>query len=305
MTAADRYNSPAAFRRALTDKLKNAARHSQWTLQQLQRQVAYDRLLERLYVINDDWIVKGATALLARDIGVRGSLDIDVYSAVAQEVAEADVRMAAATDLGDWFRFEIGPPTPIGNNSIRLPVDAIIGATTWAAFHVDLSGPDIRMTGRPDDVPPVARGLIPEVEQRGYRAYPLADHVADKVAATYEQHGEGRNPSTRYRDLVDLVAIALGASVEADAQVTALRSEFERRGLVLPQSFDVPDRSLWGRGYAAEARRSLLDIATTLDEALAIVQPFLDPLFDGQAAGAWSSADLRWTVLSIPCCAEY
>jgi hypothetical protein len=137
----------------------------------------------------------------------------------------------------------------------------------------------------------------PEVEQRGYRAYPLVDHVADKVAATYEQNGEGRNPSTRYRDLVDLVAIVLGASVEATAQLTALRSEFERRDLMLPESFDVPDRSLWEPGYAAEARRSLLDTAMTLDEALAIVQPFLDPLFDGRAAGAWISTEQRWTEL--------
>jgi hypothetical protein len=26
--------------------------------------MAYDRLLERLYLVDDDWIVKGATALL-------------------------------------------------------------------------------------------------------------------------------------------------------------------------------------------------------------------------------------------------
>jgi hypothetical protein len=295
MTAADRYASPAAFRRALTDKLKDATRHSQWTLQQLQRQVAYDRLLERLYLIDDGWIVKGAMALLARDLGVRGSLDIDVYRAVTQEVAEADVWRAAAADVGDWFRFEIGPPIPIGNNSIRLPVDAIIGATTWAGFHIDLSGTDLRMTGHPEDVPPIARGIIPEVEQRGYRAYPLVDHVADKVAATYERHGEMGNPSTRYRDLVDLVAIVRGGSVEATAQMTALRSEFERRGLMLPESFDVPDRLLWERGYAAEAQRSLLETAQTLDEALAVVRPFLDPLFQGRAAGAWSSAEQRWT----------
>lgn len=126
-------------------------------------------------------------------------------------------------------------------------------------------------------------------------SYPLADHVADKVAATYEQHGEGRNPSTRYRDLVDLVAIARGASVEATAQVRAVRSEFERRGLMLPESFNVPDRSLWARGYAAEARRSLLDTATTLDEALAIVRQFLDPLFDSRAAGTWIPTEQRWT----------
>src|SRR5438132_4554859 len=109
MTAGNRYRTPAAFRRALTDKIKEAANRSRWTLPQLQRQVAYDRLLERLYLIDDGWIVKGATALLARDLGVRGSLDIDVYRAVTQPIAEADARRAAALDIGDWFRFEIGP----------------------------------------------------------------------------------------------------------------------------------------------------------------------------------------------------
>lgn len=71
MTAKDRYATPAAFRRALSDRIKVAAAAGPWTFQQLQRQVAYDRLLERLYLIDDGWIVKGATALLARDLGVR------------------------------------------------------------------------------------------------------------------------------------------------------------------------------------------------------------------------------------------
>ena len=108
MSAGDRYATPVAFRRALTDRLKVAARESRWTLQQLQRQVAYDRLLERLYLIDDGWIVKGATALLARNIGVRGSLDVDLYREAAREVAEEELRRAAAAAIGDWFRFEIG-----------------------------------------------------------------------------------------------------------------------------------------------------------------------------------------------------
>lgn len=295
MSAGDRYATPAAFRRALTDRLKAAAKEGRWTLQQLQRQVGYDRLLARLYLIDDGWIVKGATALLARDIGVRGSLDVDLYREVAREIADEEVRRAAATDLGDWFRFEIGGGIDIGNHSVRLPVNATIGATTWVEFHVDLVGSDLRMTGQPEDVPPLARGVIPEVEQRGYRAYPLVDHVADKIAATYERHGEERRPSTRYRDLVDLVAIVTGASVEAAAQCVALRSEFERRGLVLPTSFDVPDRALWEPGYAAEARRSLLDTAQTLDEALAVVRPLIDPLLNGSACGSWEPESRRWS----------
>ena len=73
------YGSPTAFRQALTDKLKAKAKEGPWTLAQLQRQMAYDRLLERLYLTSEDWIVKGATALLARDIGVRATIDIDLY----------------------------------------------------------------------------------------------------------------------------------------------------------------------------------------------------------------------------------
>jgi Nucleotidyl transferase AbiEii toxin, Type IV TA system len=85
------------------------------------------------------------------------------------------------------------------------------------------------MTGQPEAAPPLAHHVIREVEQHGYRVYPLADHVAGKIAATYEEHGETRRPSTRYRDLVDLVAIVNGASVSAEAQSLALRSEFDRR----------------------------------------------------------------------------
>ena len=294
MTAGDRYLTPAAFRSALTDMLRESTKTSPWSFQQLQRQVAYDRLLERLYLVDDGWIVKGATALLARDLGVRGSLDVDIYRAVAHEIAAADVRTAAALDIHDWFRFEIGPVHPIGNNSVRLPVNALIGATTWVAFHIDLSGTDLRMTGQPDDVPPIARMIIPRVEQRGYRAYPLADHVADKVAATYERHGEMGNPSTRYRDLVDLVAIVGGATLRAEAQAIALRSEFERRSLALPESFDIPDRSLWEEGYAAEVRRSILETAQTLDEALVIVRGYLDPVFRGRTTGLWIPIEQQW-----------
>ena len=85
------YRTPAAFRRALTDKLRTLAPpHGPWPLASLLRQFGYDRLLARLYLVDDGWIVKGATALLARDLGMRGSLDVDVYRqdpALAQSTA--------------------------------------------------------------------------------------------------------------------------------------------------------------------------------------------------------------------------
>jgi hypothetical protein len=260
--------------------------------------MAYDRFLERLYLVDGNWVVKGATALLARDIGVRATIDIDVYLPAARVVAEAELRQAADTDIGDWFRFEIGSPRPVADTGgVRLPVTAFVGNTRWAAFHVDLVGSNLRMTGEPEDVPPLAAVSMPDLRQHGYRVYPLVDHVADKVCAIFERHGVTDEPSTRYKDLVDLVAIVLARSVEALPQMAALRSEAARRGLRLPERLEVPDRARWEPGYAAEAGRSLLRSAQTLDEALADVGRFVDPLLDGSALGRWHLDDKAWAEL--------
>jgi len=199
-------------------------------------------------------------------------------------------------DIGDWFRFEIGPSRSAADGAagIRLPVTARIGATVWANFQVDLVGEQVRMTGEPEDVPPLARVAIPGVEQHGYRAYPLVDHIADKVAAMLARYGPRALPSTRFKDLLDLVAIVSAASVDAEAQRTALSSEAARRGIALPSSFAVSDLALWRPGYAAEAERSLLPIAGTLEEALEVVRPFLDPLLDATARGRWDPRNLSW-----------
>lgn len=291
-----RYATPGAFRAALTDKLRTLSQRTQWTLPQLRRQFAYDRLLERLYIMDPGWVVKGAVALLARDIGVRGSLDVDVYRAKAADAAEAELREATSRDLGDWFRFEVGPRRAVGDDSsaVRLPVAAYIGQQEWERFHIDLVGADLRMRGKPDDVPPIAQVELPGLQQNGYRAYPLADHVADKIAATFERYGQTQMPSTRYRDLVDLVAIARGASIDAVQQLQSLRSEAERRGVALPQRFDVPDRALWASGYSRAVAESVLADAGTLDEALAIVRPFIDPLLQGTADGHWDHELRTW-----------
>ncbi len=297
MTDERAYASPRAIRQAISDRLKAiAAPNGQWTLTELQRQFAYDRLLARLYVIDDSWVLKGAVALLARQVSVRHSTDIDLYRDAERTMVEQELRAAGDLDLGDWYRFEIGPGQVLtgGTGGMRYPVVAWIGATQWSTFHVDLVGTGVRMTGTPDHVPPIADISIPGIEQPGYRAYPLVDHVADKVAAIFEPHGEGR-PSTRFRDLVDLVALVVSIRVGAEGQRTALLSEAERRGLTLPDRFDVPDRELWEGGFARAARRAIGLPVATLDEALTVVRPFLDPVLHGTASGTWDPDLQAWT----------
>lgn len=297
MTEQSRYTTPAAFRRALTDRLRPLTLDGTWTLSQLQRQTAFDRLLTRLYQANGEWVIKGATALLARHIGVRGTLDIDLLLARARADVEVELRAAAATDIGDWFRFEIALARPVaaGTPGVRLPVTAYIGATVWSSFHVDLFGSDLKMTGTPDRVEPLVRIEMEGVSQGQYRVYPIVDHVAEKVVATFQRYGDRQMPSTRYKHLVDLVAISSVASVDAAELRTALESEADRRDVVIPVCFDVPDRALWSSGYAKAAREAKVTEGATLNDALALVTSFVDPVLDGTARGRWLPATRTWS----------
>src|SRR5580698_3531354 len=72
MNGARAYASPQSLRQAVTDRLREIATpRGLWTLGELQRQFAYDRLLTLQYVIDDGWVLKGAVALLARQVSVR------------------------------------------------------------------------------------------------------------------------------------------------------------------------------------------------------------------------------------------
>jgi hypothetical protein len=81
----------AAFRQALTDRLRAKAKTDRWTLSQLQGQMAYDRLLERLYLLDEGWIMKGATAVLAGHRGA-ATIDIDIYRRGRYGRRRGDVR---------------------------------------------------------------------------------------------------------------------------------------------------------------------------------------------------------------------
>ena len=295
MGESSRYASPEAARRAVTDRLKIQAAHSPWALADLQRQYAYDQLIERLYRVDGGWVIKGATALLARRVSVRHTIDLDVYRAGAIAETERLLREAAALDIGDWMTFEIGAAVQIhasGAQAARAKVETFIGVRLWSAFQVDLVAEGIELTGHPDPVHPLTDIEILTSPRKTWQAYPLVDHIADKVCAILERH-QGL-PSTRYKDLVDLVAIVHHTTVAASLQREALVKEGRRRGLSLSRAFEVPDRQMWERGYRAEARRTTGLDEANLDAALTTVRPFLNPLLDGTATGSWDPLTQTW-----------
>jgi hypothetical protein len=298
-----RYADPGALRQAIADRLRHVARDRLGAqLSDLQRQFAHDRLLARVFSAEPEaWVLKGATALLARLYGsARHTLDIDLHRPGAGlDRAEAALRAAASTDVGDYFRFTLEPGRRIaeGRATLRVPVTAYLGATSFARFHVDLvSG--VRMTGEPDDVSPLVPVGLPGIVSVQYRAYPIADHIADKVCALVELHPRAGRPaqvSTKYRDLVDLAVIAHTQPVDAAALRVALASESQRRGLGLPVTFNAPDAPGWRTGYARVAKDVPALAERDLEAALVTVRRFLDPILGGTATGSWRPDRQDWT----------
>lgn len=303
MTEEKRYATPVALRAAINDRLRAAvAKDQHRTLQDLLRQFAYDRLLYRIFSSDDAgrWVLKGATALLARLHGdARHSIDVDLYDqAGSLDDAEAALRAAAARDVGDYFRLVLSPGRRIADAgvAIRISATAFIGATEFARFNVDLVA-GTGMTGTPDEAGPLVPIAVPGVPQIAYRIYPLADHIADKILAIVERHARGTGAaisSTRYRDLVDLVVIARREAVAADALSVALGEQARRRSVDLPDQLRPPGDAAWRTGYARIARdlASLHDI--DFDQAVETVSRFVDPVLQRRAGGAWAPEQQAW-----------
>jgi hypothetical protein len=296
------YGDPLALSQAINDRLRALVRERHGSqLADLRRQFAYDRLLSRVFQgERDQWVLKGATAMLARLAGVaRHTLDIDLYWSKGH-LAEAEValRAAAAVDLGDYFRFTLSPGRRIaqGLGAIRVPLAAYLGATVFANFHVDLVA-NLTMTGTPDEVPPLVPLNLPGIVSSTYRAYPVADHVADKVCALLELHPRQDDqpaPSTRYRDLADLAIFSHTARVDARALAIALSSEAMRRALTLPDRLVAPQAPGWRAGYSRIARDTPGLVERDVSAAIETVGRFIDPVLGHAAAGRWNPKSLTW-----------
>jgi hypothetical protein len=291
-----RYTSAQAFGAAVTDRLASLAGGPGRSLSQLRRQFAYDRLLARLFTAApNEWILKGGVAMIARLATARHTADVDLVAREhSTEGALAALHSGAGEDLGDFFTFRLGAARTLiqGVAGLRIPTEAWLGPRVFERFGVDLVT-GVVITGHPEEAQPLLNLTIPGLVRPRYRLYPLVDSIADKVMAIVETH-QGR-PSTRFRDLADLVVVARGQQVRASELVVAFRSERLRRDLRGIDGLRIPDDRLWRSGYQSVVRDVPGIEERTLDDALAVVRRFVDPvLTDAITDGFWDPATLTW-----------
>jgi hypothetical protein len=243
------YRSPAAFRRALEDRLKKRASERGEDLVRLRRFVAFDRFLARLFTDERPplLVLKGGFALEVRyPTSARATKDVDLSlpdtsllvphpeDGILGTVIEL-LRQAAARDVGDYFVIFLGdarqdfdaPP----DGGARYPVTTHLDGRPFARFHLDVGLGDVMI--EPADwrscedlldfagIPPARIPLLPITQQ-----------IAEKLHA-YTLPREGTSNS-RAKDLVDLVLLIEEEKPELRKVQRAIIATFERRGTPEP-----------------------------------------------------------------------
>ena len=298
-----RYKTASAFRIALEARLLNQSRETNMTLVRLRKAVAFDRLLARL--VNDQpvgWVLKGGYALQLRlehahDLRPRTTRDVDLQTIIPRESVRGALIRAGRIDLGDWVQFDVSELTaPRGDEQVleqgalRSQVEMLLDGRHFETFNVDI-GLQYPLQQQADllTLPPLLEfaGILPV----HMPCYPLAQHVAEKVHAYTREYASG--PSTRVKDLVDLLLIAELDLVFSSVELRhALETTFIDRRIVLPERLPDPPAN-WGKPYRELARETRLR-QLVLSDAMTAVRRFIDPVLSQQHTGSWNREEWRW-----------
>lgn len=291
------YPTPAAFDRAL----KSAVRATGGNPGEGYRQALRDRFLCRVFHgDNTSFVLKGGSGMLARIPDARATRDLDFATARRPSVEEAlkEMRRAAELDLGDWCRFKLThSKESLDENGysrlLKIRFATYIGAEEKDPILIDLSL-DCFPTLPPERITPANRIDIKGVEACDYLAYPLPDQLADKLCAIMERQPGGW-PSSRMKDLVDVVIYALNKDFELDQLSAAVICECSKRGMDVPQAFEAPLE--WRSGFSSFAKRcGLPDEYVAFEHASQLASRFFNPALgqDERTGTLWNHEALRW-----------
>jgi hypothetical protein len=165
-------------------------------LGRLRKLVAFERLLARLLVAPDRWVLKGGLALDFR-LGdrARATVDMDLGRHDDEAAASADFDAALQADLGDYFGFDMVRTVKLDEadvaGAVRYRVRASLAGRRFEDFVVDVGfseplaepdeviGPDLLAFA---DLPPIR---VPTL--------PLPMHVAEKVHAYTKRYGPSQH----------------------------------------------------------------------------------------------------------------
>ena len=273
-----RYETAAAFRRALADHLSNRARREGVPVSRLQKQLAFERFLARLFRGEAQrWVLKGGYALELRLPGTARAtrdLDLNVPPPAAPDLLD-ELQRAAELDMGDFFAFTVSAPASRGHlagpplGGFRFSVEARLDGRRFDRFPLDVGQGDVTVR-EPDRVRGQVDLTFADLATPEFAVYPLEDHFAEKVHAYTTPRA---NPS-RVKDLVDmllLIELGLGSTHLLRLSIEATFDRYARH--TLPPGLPKPPPG-WQEAFARLA--SEVDLPERdLDEAYVRLEAFL------------------------------
>lgn len=148
-----KYQTAGDLLAALSDRLKQKSKKEGLDIQRLRRQVAFDRLLLRLFSKTPSpWVLKGGYAMELRMKNPRATKDIDLtvkdkklFSndlTTQNSMILRTLRSFADIDLKDFFIFQIEDSImelegPVYGGA-RFPVTAKVDGRLFVRFHLDV-----------------------------------------------------------------------------------------------------------------------------------------------------------------------
>lgn len=266
-----KYETPAAFRRALEDRLLKQAAIEKEDVQRLRRKVAFDRFLCRLsYHSGNNWILKGGYAMELRMQTARTTKDIDLglkrilatplsSTDASQELLEL-LQLATSVTMDDFFVFHVGEmmkeldATP--DIGMRFPIEVLLSDRIFTRFHVDVSLSDV-IRDTIDRVTGCDWLAFADVAPMSFRAIAREDQFAEKLHAYTRPRAGAAN--SRVKDLVDMVLLIRENAMSCEVLGQAIRDTFERRGTHLIPSMIADPPEFWKESFAAMAGECRID----------------------------------------------
>ena len=204
------------------------------------------------------------------------------------------LRRGASVDLGDWFTFNVAEATPAPEptqaTGRRFPIHSLLDGRTFENFHVDVGVGD-PVVGASDVLvmPPIL--AFAGLEATAFPAYPLTQHIAEKVHAYTQADPSGER--TRVRDLVDLLLIASHGTFDSTMLRQAIAATFSSRQThSIPSLLPEPPTG-WRLPFRLLARE--IGLAwTDLTAGYVAAAEFLDPVLRARVSGTWDPSTWTW-----------
>ena len=242
MKSEQKYRTPAGMRTALEERLNRFAKENGQDIMRLRRQVAFDRLLSRLFAgQTSDLIIKGGYALELRLKNARTTKDIDISfkgdlgglwtdkGTSAPAALQGFLQQLASKDQGDHFEFIIGKAVldlenaPYGG--YRFPVEVRMAGRVFIKFEIDVAAGDAWIEPHDKlflhnwlDFAGIATPEIPAISVEQQFAEKLHSYTMPR-----------KTQNSRVKDLVDLVLMIEKSKMNDERLRQAVTRTFERR----------------------------------------------------------------------------